>query len=143
MGSVRPRAVGPHSPREKAGLAAEIVAAYVRARRAIRHDDVRTAISQLRAGTDSDGGQVPAATVAEAARLGRVVQRVLRVLPVDSRCLAQSLVLTDLLSRRAVASRLVIGVKPGEEFGAHAWVELGGTPVLPPGGDDFARLVEI
>jgi hypothetical protein len=50
---------------------------------------------------------------------------------------------TSLLARRGIASSVVIGVKTEPEFGAHAWVESGGTPLLPPGEGEFTRLVEI
>jgi hypothetical protein len=55
----------------------------------------------------------------------------------------QSLTLSALLARRGYASKLVIGVQAGEAFGAHAWVELDGRPLLPPGGEAFQRLVEL
>jgi hypothetical protein len=60
----------------------------------------------------------------------------------------RSLVLTALLSRRGIASTLVIGVRPGGEFGAHAWVEHEGAPLLPSGATGsaetpFERLVVV
>jgi hypothetical protein len=85
-------------------------------------------------------GDVPLAT---AVRLGRAVRRTLAVLPGDSRCLTQALVLSSLIARRGGESVLVIGVRPGEEFGAHAWVELDGHAVLPDEAADYARLVEL
>jgi hypothetical protein len=53
-------------------------------------------------------------------------RRVLR-----SRCLVQSMVLWFLLRRRGVDASLVIGAPPTMVNGdaAHAWVELGGSPV--------------
>jgi len=129
---------------EKAGLAGETLAAYVRTRRALKRGGLLGALRQLR----GDPGAAPPAsldplTYGEALRLGSVVARVCRPLPLDSRCLTQSLVLTSLLAHRDVGSSLVIGVKGGERFGAHAWVELDGTPVLPTGGGEFERLVEL
>jgi hypothetical protein len=79
----------------------------------------------------------------DALRLGRAVVRTLAVLPADSRCLMRSLVLTGMLARRGSPGALVIGVKPGEVFGAHAWVELDGRPLLSAGNGEFARLVEL
>lgn len=76
-------------------------------------------------------------------RLAWAVERLLGSLPADSRCLVQSLVLLGLLSHRAVPAVVVIGVRPGSDFAAHAWVELDGCPVLATGGTDFARLVEL
>ena len=61
----------------------------------------------------------------------------------DSRCLMQSVVLVAMLARRGAEASLVIGVRPGVDFGAHAWVELAGRALLPTFGDDFARLVEL
>jgi hypothetical protein len=64
-------------------------------------------------------------------------------LPGDTRCLARSLVLTQLLARRGIPSRLVIGARPAPRFLAHAWVEHAGQPVLPIGDGSFGRLVEL
>jgi hypothetical protein len=70
------------------------------------------------------------------------VMRLLGVLPTDSRCLIQSLVVLALLERRAVRSTLVIGVRVEPKFAAHAWVECDGEPLLPT-GTGFARLTMI
>jgi hypothetical protein len=122
----------------------KIVLAYGRVRRHVRRDDLPATLAQLRAGL-SDGTDAPpdATTFVEARRLGDVVMRVLPRLPVDSRCLMCSLTLISLLARRGIGGSLVIGVRPDEEFGAHAWVELGGRPILPAGGTTFARLTEL
>ncbi len=53
-------------------------------------------------------------------------RKTLRPLPFDSRCLARSLVLVSVLSRRGIDSVLVIGVAVEPKFTAHAWVESGG-----------------
>src|SRR5581483_11465170 len=76
-------------------------------------------------------------------RYGQAVMRTLAILPTDSRCLMRSLVLLVLLNRRGIPAELVIGVKSGgeDEFGAHAWVELEGRSLLPP-GENFGRLGE-
>jgi hypothetical protein len=78
-----------------------------------------------------------------ALRMGHAVSRTLPMLPTDSRCLMRSLVLTSVLARRGVPSRVVIGVQAGDEFGAHAWVEHEGEPVLPTSQDEYARLLEV
>ncbi len=122
----------------------EVVASYRRARKSLGGDrDLRATLTQLRGGLGPQSAPLARAQLLEGARLGRVVGRVLGPLPLESRCLVRSLVLTDLLSRRAIPSTLVIGVKPGESFGAHAWVELNGVPLLPSGDGQFARLVDL
>ncbi len=68
---------------------------------------------------------------------------ILAVLPTDSPCLTQSLVLLALLERRGARTALVIGVAPGTEFAAHAWVECEGETLLPSGDGEFARLTEL
>jgi hypothetical protein len=78
-----------------------------------------------------------------ASRLGRAVYRTLRILPTDSRCLVQSLVLSRMLSARGIPSTLVIGAHSRPDFTAHAWVEHDGRPVLPPRGYQDSRLVEL
>ena len=121
----------------KLALALEVLRAYVRVRRELRRETLTEALARLRtpgAGTTS---------AAEMPRLARAVRRTLRLLPADTRCLSQSLVLTALLARRGVVSTLVIGVSPGESFGAHAWVEHQGVPLLPPYESEFQRLTEL
>ena len=125
------------SPTRKLMLAAEILQAYVRVRLMLRRSDFQSVVVTLRAGdrTIQDGS--------DADRLGRAVSRTLRLLPTDSRCLMRSLVLTDVLARRGMASSLVIGVTPGPEFRAHAWVEANGRPLLPALEQVYERLVEL
>jgi Transglutaminase-like superfamily len=72
-------------------------------------------------------------------RLGNAVQRTLRVLPVDSRCLVTALVLTRMLARRGIDSSFVLGVRAKPRFAAHAWVERGGVALLPT-ATEFHRL---
>lgn len=119
-------------------LVAEILAAYVDARRRMRREELPAIVEALRAPTADakPGGD-------DALRLGRAVRRTLLVLPTDSRCLVQALVLTKLLARRGLTSRLVIGASLEGGFKAHAWVERGGRPLLAPGGPEFKRLVEL
>jgi hypothetical protein len=78
-----------------------------------------------------------------ALRLGQAVTRTLGILPTDSRCLVQALVLTRLLSARGIANQLVIGAHSSPEFEAHAWIEHKGRPVLPPQGFHDSRLLEL
>lgn len=150
------------NPTERARLIAEILVSYQRARRALRDAPIETAVGLLRGDTlasaavaadaETDVRPVspsPPSTalgpceLGEAHRLGRAVQRTLRLLPGDTRCLTRSLVLTQLLSRRAIPAKLVIGARAQPSFLAHAWVECSGQPVLPAGDGSFGRLVEL
>jgi len=70
------------------------------------------------------------------------VQRMLRLLPVDSRCLVRAVVLTRMLSSRGIECSFVLGIRMKPEFAAHAWVERNGIPLLPT-DVTFHRLVEI
>jgi hypothetical protein len=125
----------------RVALAGEIVATYARVRWALRRRDVRAVLGELRnPSAVAARGEDP---VADGRRLGRAVQRTLAVLPTDSRCLMQSLVLTRLLARRGIDTRLVIAVRPGERFAAHAWVEHGEAALLPAGAPAFEELVTL
>lgn len=107
----------------------------------MRRSDVRDAAEAQRraAGLRSE----PADPVAVGLRLGSAVTRTLNTLPTDSRCLAQSLTLLELLARRGISGTLVIGARPRPEFSAHAWVEYKGAPLLEPGEYAEQRLVEL
>ena len=133
---------GPLSWLDRIRLTTQIAAAHRRVRRAQRQtEDVRKVLAVVR-----DEPLKAAAGEREppevAARIGYAVSRAMPRLPADSRCLAQSLVLSNLLARRGLSSTLIIGVTSGEEkFGAHAWVEFDGHPLLAPG--EFGRLAEL
>lgn len=132
---------------ERVRLATEIVHAYLQARRALGRAPIAMAVATLRSRAApelSAATAVPAVTtLAEARRLGRAVARTLRLVPGDTRCLVRSLVLTRLLARRGVPTKLVIGARAAPDFLAHAWVEYDGDPVLSPGDGSFGRLVEL
>jgi hypothetical protein len=130
------------SPGAKARMAAEVMATYAQVRKLMRRSDLKTALAQLRS-TEPTMVVEDEERVVAAQRLSRAVMRTLPKLPVNSSCLMQSLTLSGLLARRGIDGTLVIGVQPGEEFGAHAWVELDGRALLEPGGDRFARLVDL
>jgi hypothetical protein len=87
----------------------------------------------------------PAAPVPDAAvrRLSRAVERTLGPLPTDSRCLVRAVVLLRLLARRGRRGQIVIGVRKAGSFGAHAWVELDGRPVVFDEADGFERLAAL
>jgi len=127
-------------------LAGEILSVYLRVRWLMRRHDIRTVVAAVRvscqcAPVGVEPGSLESRLVA--VRLGVAVRRTLSVLPTDSRCLVQSLVLSRLLSTRSISSTLVIGARAEPRFDAHAWVEHEGVPVLPPLGFDELQLVEI
>lgn len=130
--------------REKAALAAEIVVTYLRVRILLRKHELPVVLERLRADQSDDSAYADGlAAKAAAIRLGRAISRTLRLVPGDSRCLVRSLVLTSLLARRGVGVTFVIGVAPGPDFRAHAWVESDGLALLPPLDDVHQRLVEL
>jgi transglutaminase-like putative cysteine protease len=136
-----PSGARPLSPVGKALVSAEVLVAYGRARWLMwRRPDVRDTLAALRGrprtpwpGMGRDAGL----------RLGRAVDRTLRLLPTDSRCLVQALTLIGVLARRGVPARLVIGTRTEPAFAAHAWVELDGQPLLAPHDYLDRRLVEL
>jgi hypothetical protein len=128
---------------ERLTLAVEIVAAYIRARRALRGTPIASVLATLRAEPAAQRAESDTNTTEEARRLGRAVARTLRFLPGDTRCLARSLVLTRLLARRGIPTKLVIATRSDPSFLAHAWVEHDGKPVLSPGDGSFLPLVEL
>jgi hypothetical protein len=135
------------TPFQTAAMAAEILGDYVRVRWLLRRHDFRTVVARLRETPRSPTAEVlePGSRKANhiGYRLGTYVWKTLRVLPTDSRCLMQSLVLTALMSRRGLDGQLVIGVRSDDEFQAHAWIEHRGLALLPD--DEFSdnRLLEV
>lgn len=119
--------------RTKVAVACEILASYVPALRTLRSNDVVHMLASARDVAPivdpPDVGQHRDLAI----RLGWFVVRVLAVMPTDSRCLARALVLARMLARRSIAAELVIGVRSGDQFQAHAWLEHDGRPVLPAG----------
>lgn len=127
-------------------LVGEILGVYAATRRRMPRGDIRHIAGASRALLQRTPPTQPPAGQDSwdvAAHLGRAVYRTLRVLPTDSRCLVQSLVLSRMLSARGIASTLVIGARSRLGFEAHAWVEHDGRPVLPPRGFQDSRLVEL
>ncbi len=123
---------------------AEVLDAYLAVRRQPWAANLPIAVAALRGEGVRQPERVPPEThLLHGKRLGYAVSRTLALLPAESRCLMRSLVLVTLLSRRGIASSLVIGVRPGQRFAAHAWVEHEGEPLLPPRGKRFERLVEL
>lgn len=118
----------------RARLAGEVLGTYARAWILLRRRPLSDALAALRAPR-------PGAAKEDPRRLARAVVRTLRVLPSDSRCLVRSATLSGVLAHRGIESVVVLGVRAGEDFAAHAWVELDGVPLLPAG--DFERLAEV
>jgi hypothetical protein len=138
--------VSPLSPLQKLGLVAEIIATYPRVRWLLWRSDLPATVATLRRFPDRRepaAGASPSSSYRNGRRLGRAASRTLALLPADSRCLARSLVLLALLARRRIEAQLVIAARHGPDFGAHAWVELGGVPLIDPGPPEYERLVEI
>lgn len=140
---VMPPEDGPIPPLKRLRLATEIIATYVRARWNLFRRDLSATIGELRRRRDDDATNPCPNPRVLGRRLGRAAEHTLARLPADSRCLMQSLVLSGLLARRGIDSRLVLAVRPGESFAAHAWVECDGQPLLEPADDRFGRLVEM
>ena len=130
--------------RQKAGLAREVFGSYLRQRRRMRHDEKLPAVlADLRRPLTDDGVErTELEDQLTGIRLGRAVSRTLAPVP-DARCLLRSLVLVDLLARRGIAASFVLGVRSGPDFEAHAWVEKGGVPLLPPYDGEYERLVDL
>jgi|tagenome__1003787_1003787.scaffolds.fasta_scaffold20633349_2 hypothetical protein len=127
-------------PHAKAALVAETLAAYARVRWELRRAGLKRTLASLRQQPQRPVREDP---VALGRRLAAVVARTLSVLPAESRCLMRSLVLTRLLARRGVPTQLVISVRPGARFAAHAWIEHDGTALLPADAPSFEHLVTL
>jgi hypothetical protein len=130
----------PFTAFERVMLVAEILVTYLRVRRVVKRRDLREVVAVLRSGAPE--ARADSAVVRRVAyRLASAVHRTLGELPIDSRCLMRSLVLSGMLARRGVGATVVVGVRVAPDFGAHAWVEYQGCALLPP--LDVDRLVEI
>lgn len=134
----------PYSNLGRLTLAIEVLFTYARVRWLLWRRDLPSVVAAIDAEQPARDPQTEGvASLKLGARLARVTTRCLDPLPADSRCLGQSLVLMALLARRGVGSALVIGVRPGSNFEAHAWVEREGMPLLPSGGDTYSRLLAL
>lgn len=141
--SVTPGCGRPFGTGQRIRIATEIVASYCAARWWIVRLSFPESVTAARNVRPSsrvslDEGELDAVGI----RLGNAVQRTLRALPVDSRCLVTALVLTRMLARRGIKSTFVLGVRARPRFAAHAWVERGPTALLPT-KPEFQRLVEL
>lgn len=133
--------IEPLTMRDRLRLVAEVLRTYPPALRDLRTNDLVGMVAAARLVTAKRPDVCAELERPLAIRLGRAVTLTLKPLPTDSRCLIQSLVLSRMLTKRSIESTVVIGVQPGEEFAAHAWVEHEGRPVLP--ARSFHRLTEL
>ena len=126
-------------------LILEILSIYAVTSVRMRRRDVLQITARGRDGSDLtvDGVHASEKDARVARRLGWAVTRTLTILPTDSRCLVQSLVLQRLLVARSIPSRVVIGARSDGPFMAHAWVECNSVAVLPSRGYEHSRLVEL
>jgi hypothetical protein len=125
---------------ERARVAGEILATYVLVRWWLVRLDFPATVYAARRVRRSSHAQQDATSAA--LRLGIAVHRTLHRMPLDTRCLVRSLVLTRLLARRGIASTFVIGVRAKPEFAAHAWLERDGVALLPT-GPEFHSITEL
>jgi hypothetical protein len=130
---------------DRARLAPEILTTYLRVRRALPREQLPALVTALRDRPTPGWTVGPMRDAADGERLGRAVDRMLNLLPVEALCLTRSLVLLRLLARRGTRASLVIAAPPGTapQFIAHAWVEHEGRPLLDPGSEDLGRLLTL
>jgi len=126
---------------DRVRLTFEILAAYVELWRLLRRNDLEAMVAGARTIRRPSINPPSENAHAVAVRLGWIVQRIVRLLPTDKRCLINSLVLVRVLAHRSIETTLVIGVDSYGEVLAHAWVEHEGRPVLEP--REFRRLLEL
>jgi transglutaminase superfamily protein len=134
-------------PGQQILLAAEVLRAYTRVRWVMRNDDAERAVRRLRIETRGPVQHTELENdvdrrVLSAWRLAHASRTVLKHLPSDSRCLFHSLTLMCMLERRGISQALVIAVQP-RPFGAHAWLEVDGRPILPEADRGYERLLEL
>lgn len=130
-------------PGQRLALGAEIVRAYLAVRRLTSRRKLPAVVLALRQTPAVDDLPLPDPRI-DGIRLGRAVMRALVLTPGGTKCLIRSLVLLRLLARRGILdSELIIAVQPGPSIlDAHAWVELDGQALLPP-GDGHERLLAL
>jgi hypothetical protein len=133
----------PLSARAKARLGWEIVATYVRVRRTLRDKGLPTTVRALRERSPGPTRLDELRAWERGHRMASAVNRTVGALPTDGRCLNRSLVLLAMLAERGIDTTLVIGTRSHPAFEAHAWVEHAGFPLLPDGGSEYGRLIEI
>lgn len=131
------------SAAERLRVSLEVLALYVRVRGLLLRNETAPTVEVLRRGLVEEPREADRARIVNGLQFGRAVVKVLRLIPADSSCLMRSLVLTGMLARREVYAKVIIGVQPGPDFEAHAWVEVDGHPLLATNEATFRRLVEL
>ncbi|HLI58774.1 MAG TPA: lasso peptide biosynthesis B2 protein [Solirubrobacteraceae bacterium] len=128
---------------QRLALGVEIARAYLAIRALSSRRALPDVVVALRDAPALSGLPLPDPRV-DGVRLGRAVMRALVLTPGGTKCLVRSLVLLRLLARRGIVDgALIIAVQPGPAvLDAHAWVELAGQPLLPP-GDGHERLLAL
>jgi hypothetical protein len=118
-------------PTSERRLAVEAALQLTRASLELRLAPRRRVVGLL--GT-ADGDPTEEAVYAErtrqATQVGRMVTRIGDRLPWHPGCLRQALAVQRMLHRRAISSRLHLGVTGTRDASAHAWVTVGGQPVV-------------
>lgn len=124
----------------RVALAAEVFATYAGVRWRMWRGDLNSTVAALR---DRPGAwrEPGLETLWQGVRLSKATTRTLSLLPTDTRCLMQSLVLLGMLSCRRIEAVLIVAVKAEPEFEAHAWIEHDDKALLPT--EDHERLVEL
>jgi hypothetical protein len=123
------RVAGRLNPVRKVGLGIRIWLSFLRILVALRRRPLPQVVARLRP------AEARGRPTMEPVRLGRAVERVLRVGPWKARCLHTSLVLHHLLLEQGDRPQLVIGLpREPKDKDAHAWIELRGRDIGPPPG---------
>ncbi len=117
------------SPPFKAKTAARIWAWFAVISLGVRVYPLPNLVERLGRSSHVDGPRI------DPVRLGRIVQRTLRLGRFQPRCVFTALILYRLLHEQGDPAQLVIGLPGGSKSkDAHAWVEIGGADVGPPPG---------
>ena len=136
----------PVSLRAKTRFVAEVFRTYTWVRWLLLRYGLQGALKTIRRGRD---GQLPddlgeAAMASAAVGYSRFVAQVLRRLPTDRGRVIESLVLTAVLARRGLHSRLALGVGIEPSLTPLAWVEVGESSFgLPEAEDRRMTLLEL
>lgn len=123
----------------RARLAAEVLGAYARVRRSVRRGPITDVVADLQGGGTTERPD----DLALAEHLAWATARTLALLPTNTRCLMQALVLTRVMARRGLRTTFVLSASSGARFEAHAWLEHAGVAILQPAGADHQHLLRV